>query len=1627
MTPLSYGQQRLWLLDRFAGTGWTYNVVIHAEMRGDLDVTALGHALLDVLARHEALRTVFPDQDGLPRQEIVPMAGVVSPLRVLQHAPHDIDAAVERLALSPFDLSREIPLRAVLIPRAPREHVLYLVMHHIVVDGWSIDPLLRDLGRAYGARCRGGRPDWEPLPVQFADYSRWQRDVLGPPDDPGSLLGEQLAFWRAALAGMPQELDLPADRPHAEPTGHRGGAVVVTIDAALHRDLLALARRSRTTLFMLLHAATAALFNRLGAGEDIPIGTGVAGRPDEALNELVGFFVNTVVLRADVSGDPTFLELIRRVRAADLAAFDHAEAPFDLVVQALAPRRVPGRHPLFQAMLAIQSDYAGAPDFPGLAVATGKSQLVEQRSARFDLFFDLSETRTADGRPDGVTGWLKFAADRWDEASATALARWLVQMVTAMTRAPDTRISQVVLAPAEQWRAFTDRRGRGGPVERLPERAGAPPPPAGPRTPREEILAGIFAEMLGRESIGVHDDFFDLGGQSLLAARVATRIRAVFGAELDLSAVFRAPTVARLAARLDRTDPVRTALRPVDPRPDPLPLSPAQQRLWTLEQIHGPSASYNIPTAVRLRGPVDADALAAAIRDVTDRHEALRTVFRAEDGEPHQCVLPPGEAVIELRRPATAPAGLDDLMLELAAAPFDLSRGPLIRAHLIALGPGEHVLLLVVHHIVADGWSLRPLFEDLSTAYSARLAGTGPRWRALPVQYADCALWQRDRLGDEADPGSPIRRHLAFWERTLAGGPDELALPFDRPRPDRPSLRGDLVPMQIDAELHRRLLALARRCAVTMFMVFQAALAVLFARLGAGEDIPLGTVVAGRDDDALDDLVGFFVNTLVLRTDLRGDPSVTALLARVREADLAAFEHQSVPFERLVEHLNPVRSAARHPLFQTMLVLQDTAVAQPRLPGVRAELLDAGGTRTAKFDLTLFLTEEVREGRPAGVRGALEFATDLLDRPTAERLTERLLRVLTAMAGDPETRMSRIDVLGPGERRQLLACSGTTAQFPADRRLHELFEDRVRADPDATAVVHGPLRLTYGELNARANRLARHLRAAGATRAALVGVYLERGLDLVTALLAVLKAGAGYTLLDPAFPAERTAAVLAGIGRPLVVTDAAGAVRLRDAPLMDLDAEGAVIAARPGDDLGVPGDAGDLACVMFTSGSTGRPKGIASPHRALAGTYFAQEYCDFGPGEVFLQCSPVSWDAFALELFGALLHGGRCVLQPGHLPEPDAIERLTAEHGVTMLQLSASLFNYLLDEHPGVFAGLRWAMTAGEAASVAHVGRALAGHPGLRVVNGYGPAESMGLTTYLEVTPAALGGASVPIGVPVTNKRAFVLGPGLELVPAGVIGELYVAGVGLAHGYLGRPGLTAERFVANPYGRRGERMYRTGDLARRRGDGTLEYAGRIDDQVKIRGFRVEPAEVEAVLARHPAVAQAAVVAREDRPGDRRLIAYVVARPDVAFDAGDLRRAAAATLPDHLVPSAFVRLPALPRTPNGKLDRRALPAPVTAAGPGPGPRTAAEATLCAIFAELLGVEGVGVDDDFFHLGGHSLVAARVVARIRGRLGAHLTVGDVFAAPTVARLAERVASAPAAASAPRLRPLARPDAH
>ncbi|MES1243430.1 MAG: amino acid adenylation domain-containing protein [Acidobacteriota bacterium] len=1117
---------------------------------------------------------------------------------------------------------------------------------------------------------------------------------------------------------------------------------------------------------------------------------------------------------------------------------------------------------------------------------------------------------------------------------------------------------------------------------------------AHPSNPTEALLAGVWAEVLGLERVGRDDDFFGLGGHSLLATQVTSRIRELFGIELPLRELFESPTLSGLAERVEKARrESRTPAPPLArvPRQGDLPLSFAQQRLWFLDQLDPGSAAYNVPGAVRLSGRLDAEALRRSFEGVVRRHEALRTVFPAVDGQPFQAIAPAAALRMPVVDLSGLPASRRDAEArrqagEEAGRPFDLAAGPLLRVMLLELGKEEHLALLTLHHIVSDGWSVGVLFGELAAFYDAFVNGADPALPELPVQYADFAHWQRSWL-----QGGVLEAELGHWRERLAGAPRTLELPADRPRPTVQTFRGKSRRLGLSPAVSSALAALGRREGATTFMVLLAAFEALLGRHADQDDLVVGSPIAGRNRRETEGLIGFFVNTLALRADLSGDPSFREIVARARRTALDAYLHQDLPFEHLVEALQPERDLSRNPVFQVMFALQNAPRPELRLPGLTLAPVEREAS-TAKFDLTLTL----QEGE-TGLTGTLEYNADLFDAVTIARFAARLAVLAQAAADAPGSRLSALPLLGESERQQLLEWNSPPACGTGPELcLHELVESQAARTPEAVALVADGAELTYAQLNRRANRLAHHLIDLGVGPEVFVALCARRTPEMVVGLLAILKAGGAYVPLDPDYPAERLALIvddarpsvllLQGVPAPAASTHVPRIVDLGSAP-----------AGREDDPVRAM-DPENLAYVIYTSGSTGRPKGVAIRHRsAVVLVCWAQETFSAEQCAGVLASTSICFDLSVFELFVPLSRGGAVILADNAL----ALPSLAAAGRVTLINTVPSAMAELARDG-GLPASARTVNLAGEALPARLVQDLYRTGTVDGVFNLYGPSEDTTYSTFARI--AGDDDRPPAIGRPLANTRVHLLDGGLLAVPPGARGEVFLGGDGLARGYLGRPDLTAERYVPDPFGEPGARLYRTGDLARFRHDGDLEYLGRTDHQVKIRGFRVEPGEVEEALRSHPPVADCAVVVREDAPGDRRLVAFVVS----SSPAADLRRFLEERLPAYLVPSAFVEPGSLPLTANGKVDRKAL-ARLDARGPeteSVPPRDLFELEVARIWEGLLGREPVGARDDFFELGGHSLLAVRLMARIRERLGRRLPVAALFRGSTVERLARLV---------------------
>jgi amino acid adenylation domain-containing protein len=1132
---------------------------------------------------------------------------------------------------------------------------------------------------------------------------------------------------------------------------------------------------------------------------------------------------------------------------------------------------------------------------------------------------------------------------------------------------------------------------------------------AAPRTPVEEVLAEMWSRILGVERVGVNDNFFDLGGHSLTATQVVSQVRRAFGVEVPLRGLFETPTVADLAEAVELALRSEAGLEapPIEstPREGDIPLSFAQQRLWFLDQLAPGNLFYNIPIAVRLEGTLDVQALERSLNEIVRRHEVLRTTFEAREGKPVQVIAPQLEVPLVMKdlshlagREQDA-AALQYVQAE-ARRPFDLEEGPLLRAQLLKLDRDAHVAVVTMHHIVSDGWSMGTLIEELSALYQAFSRGKGSPLPELPIQYADFARWQRAWLR-----GDVLETQLDYWREQLRDQPLMLDLPTDRPRPAMQSPHGSMETFTVPAQLVDQVRALSREEGATLFMTLLATYQTLLCRYTGQDDISVGTAVANRNRPEIEGLIGFFVNTLVMRTDLSDAPSFRELLKRVRKTALEAYTHQDVPFEMLVEELQPERDMSRTPLFQVAFALQNAPVSPTELPDLTLTPLGAD-TGTAKFDLTLTLTEMGDE-----LRGALEYNTDLFNRSTVRRMAGHFRSLLEGAVADPDQLIRELPLLREKEHRQLLVDWNATAlDTPTDHCAHELFELRAAERPDAVALTFGDEALTYATLDARANQLAHHLQKLGVGPGTLVGIATDRGPDMIVGILGTLKAGGAYLPLDPAYPRDRLAFMMEDAGVPILLTQAhlvdrlgVGREQERQTTIC-LDTDWSTIAQEPESKPEGSLTPDNLAYVIYTSGSTGRPKGTMLRHRGLSNLTEAQRRAfEIEDGSRILQFSPFSFDASVWETFMALANGATlCLARQETLASGPDLLRLIRDQGVTNVTLPPSVLAVL---EPEDLPDLETVISAGEACTEELVAR---WSPGRDFFNAYGPTETTVCASMHRCADSEPGGP--PIGRPIANVKLYVLDAHMQPVPVGVPGELHVGGIGLAQGYLNRPQLTAERFVVDPFSDDPEaQLYKTGDLVRYRPDGNVEFLGRVDHQVKLRGFRIELGEIEAVLRRHPEVQEAVTLARDDVPGGEGLVAYVTPGDSAIPEAEVLRRFLREKLPEYMVPSFFVEMESFPLTPAGKVDRRALPAPD---GTYPverefvAPRTPMEESLAEICAELLGVEQIGAYDNFFALGGHSLLATQFVSRVRDDFNVDVPLRALFEHSTIAEFADYV---------------------
>ena len=2099
---LSFAQQRLWFLHHLSPDSRSYNFLDAQRLHGSLNIIALEQSLSELIRRHEILRTTFPTIDEQPVQVIAPPTTLTLPIHNLQglsvqEQTDRIQQIAKSFASKAFNLAVDPLIQFTLLQLSNQEYVLLLKMHHIIYDGWSLDIFKRELSQLYAAFAQRLPNPLSELPIQYADFAVWQRQWLT-----GEVLERQLNYWQQQLAGVSGVLELPTDKPRPPVQSFRGKMERFQLDRNLTQHLKQLSQESDATLFMTLLAAFLVLLSRYSGQLDIVVGSPIANRNNKSIEQLIGFFTNTLALRGDLSGNPSFADFLAQVRQTTLSAYAHQDLPFELLVEKLQPERDLSRNPLLQVMFALHNTSQSSWDLPGLTiqnmslpidemvrfdlevhywevsgclegiwvysadlfdtttitriaqhfqtllqaiVANPKAPIAElplltiaerhqllvewnntqvdylsdkcihqlfeeqvQRSpnavavvfedqqltyqqlntranhlahylrslgVKADVLVGLCVERSLEmvvgllgilkaggayvpldpnypqerlafmledaqisvlltqqslvdrlpehqaklvcldtdaglfsqssqenlisgvqvnnlayviytsgstGQPKGValnqlglgnlilwqlenttisTGakTLQFAPISFDVSFQEIFTTWfsggtLFLITEELRREPvallafleekaierlfvpfvalqqlaevavDSKLvnshlkeiitagEQLQITPAiSQWfsklnnctlhnhygpsethvvttftltnsvntwpllpaigqpiantqiyildkylqpvpmgvpgelyiggvclaRGYLNRpdltqekfisnpfeklgesklyktgdlarylplgnieylgridnqvKIRGfrielGEVEaalsqhsdvqascvipredtpgdkrlvaylvanqdctptiselrqflkaKLPEYMipnafvmleSLPLTPSGkvdrrtlpvpdlhseitdkyvaPRTPIEELLAQIWAQVLKVEAVGIYDNFFELGGHSLLATQLVSRIRNIFQVELPLRELFATATLGELALFIEQLQQQNLQLSapPILPRAKntELPLSYAQQRLWFLDQLQPLSAFYNVPVALRLVGTLNVAALEQSLQEIIHRHEALRTNFVTVDGQPTQVIQTQGNwkvSVVDFEHLSITEQEIatQQLTQQQAIQPFNLATEPLIRATLIVQSKTEHALLVCMHHIVFDGWSVGVFVEELAALYNAYSQGQPSPLAPLPIQYADFAIWQRNWL-----QGDVLQSQLSYWQQQLANAPALLSLPTDRPRPSVQTFAGAYQQFALPTELTDRLVKLSQEQNCTLFMTLLAAYDTLLYRYTGAVDILVGSPIANRDRSEIEGLIGFFINTLVMRSNLAGNPSFRELLSRVQEVALGAYAHQNLPFEILVEALQPERDLSHTPLFQVMFALQNAPTSEVELAGLTVTPWITEGA-TAKFDLSLLM-----QNTATGLVGCWEYNTDLFDASTIKRMTGHFLTLLEGIIANPEQKISQLPLLTAVEQQQLLVeWNNTQVDYPSDKCIHQLFEEQVERTPDGVAVVFEYQQLTYQQLNCRANQLAHYLKSLGVAADVLVGICVERSIEMVVGLLGILKAGGAYVPLDPEYPTERLRFMLEDAQVSVLLTQQKLLDRLaqHQAQLVCLDTDWQIISQLNQDNLITETQTTNLAYVIYTSGSTGTPKGVMIAHQSLLNLVFwHQRTFKIIPSDKATQLAKTAFDAAVWELWPYLTTGASIYLvKPEILSSLVKLRDWLISNKITISFLPTPLAQELLSlEWPAEGLALRTILTGGDK---------LHQYPSdlipFQVVNNYGPTENTVVTTSGVVVAKEQNKISPNIGRAIANTQVYILDSNLQAVPVGVPGELHIAGVGLAKGYLNRPELITEKFISNPFEEtEGSKLYKTGDLARYLPDGNIEYLGRIDDQVKIRGFRIELGEIEALLGQHDDVQICCVVAREQAQGNKCLVAYVVLQKEVTPTTDELRQFLSDKLPAYMVPNVFVMLESLPLTPNGKVDRSALPAPdlQQELSDYVMPNTEVERIIADIWQKALAIEKLGIYNNFFELGGNSLLLVKINQQLQEELGLELSIVDMFNYPTIYSLSQ-----------------------
>lgn len=1591
----SPAQRRLWLLSGLDQGNTDYIIAGALRLSGALKEDVLQAALNDCIARHESLRTGFTEIDGTPWQTIEAASQITITHSDLSMMPQDerLEHALrgaEAMAAQAFDLSQPPLMRVQLAKLGQHEWLLALAIHHIVCDGPSLALLVSDLAAAYSYRIDPAMPMAAEVPLQFADFAEWQREQLAQPES-----GQLLAACSQNLQGVP-DLDLPTDHPRPKIRAAKGARISVALPQSLKKHVGGTARALGTTPFAVLLGAWGMTLASWSGQQDFAIGTPVTARNDPALAFTVGNFAETAALRFTLSEQSTIRSILEQVKISWRDSLAYAGVPFDLLVRALRRPQERSRTPLVQTIFSLNPAPA-AIAMSGLAVQSVALRIGE---AKTDLVLEVSETA------NGFQATFDYDSALFEAATIEGLAAVYRDLLGAALSRPEQTLEAVYAMIGAPLQSGSQAHSPGS------ADLGGTPAASEAAPVSEEILHAIqeiWQDLLQVSQITDDTNFFEIGGHSLLATKVASRLRKRLNIKLPMTALFDAPTFAELAAHVQMQSklqaPVAAKPLPATPSASSVPLSSTQARLWFIQQLDAGNTAYVLSGAIRIEGPLDAGLLERTFGMLQVRHETLRTRFVDIDGKPAQIILPSAACAITLPvEELDVVAGinqaqmLDAMLRQEAMQPFALDQAPLIRARLINLAPRLHVLSISMHHIIADGWSLGVLWRDLIQIYRSLETGNAPRLPALPLQYRDYA--QQDNV----DQGGVLeQRDIAYWRGALADLPT-LELSTDFPRPQLPSYQGRQYRFELPSHLVSVIDRLAQVAGASRFMVALTAFQVLLSRWSSQTDLALGVPVSGREQNDVQDLIGCFVNTLVIRADLSGTPDFLTLLTRIRTRCLAAFEHQALPFDRLLDALRPAHDLSRHPLFQVMFNYQNTDFHTIAWEGMRTEALDVDGG-TTQFDLALYL-----EDADGSLHANFVYRSDLFMPATMERMASAFVAIIEA-AEIYDHPVSKFDLLSAADRGTLAAWNDTTVDYGPAAPLDVLIAEQALRSPEAEAICAEDGTLSYAETMRRADALAARLQELGAGPGRTVAVQLARGIDLPLALLAVLRSGAAYLPLDHELPPERLAFMVEDAA-PVALIALPGTTGWLNTEVAVIGPDAVALAPtawRAPDSRTLA----DIAYVIYTSGSTGKPKGVMVPHAGIVNRlrWMQAEYC-LQPQDRVLQKTSCSFDVSVWEFFWPLLTGATLVMaRPGGHRDPEYIATTIAEQNISTLHFVPSMLEiFLAEAEPDHCASLRQVFTSGEALTPELRDRFFDFGSNARLHNLYGPTEASVDVTYWPCVPEERGGP-VPIGRPVANTRIHVLNEFGQEMPIGVPGEICIGGVQVARGYLNRPELSAERFIRDPYANNADALlYRTGDLGRWRQEGWIEYIGRRDNQIKLRGHRIELGEIEAALRQHPAIRDAVVLVQGNSAESRHLVAFALMAGPVPgpVDNAALRQHLSGLLPAVMVPSFIHQREAFPLTSSGKIDRHALTAlagslakPGAAAGPQPASGT--EQRIAAIWCDVLKQAIVDTNSNFFEAGGNSLLLVQVHARLRKEFEAAPTLIDLFRLPTVASLA------------------------